>query len=47
VEKAYRRGELLAKRRQLMAAWANYCASPPKQRQSDNGAAVIPIRGRA
>jgi integrase len=26
VEAAYRRGELLAKRRQLMEAWAGYCA---------------------
>jgi integrase len=29
VEAAYRRGELLAKRRQLMEAWAGYCASKP------------------
>jgi hypothetical protein len=25
VEAAYRRGSLLAKRREMMAAWANYC----------------------
>jgi integrase len=29
VEAAYRRSELLAKRRQLMEAWAGYCASKP------------------
>lgn len=28
-EAAYRRGELLAKRRELMDAWANFCASAP------------------
>ncbi|GAB4073113.1 hypothetical protein GCM10028812_52750 [Ancylobacter sonchi] len=29
VERAYRRDDALAKRRELMAAWADYCASPP------------------
>jgi integrase len=29
VERAYRRGDLLEKRRQLMDAWASYCAAPP------------------
>jgi integrase len=28
VEAAYRRGDLFAKRRQLMSAWARYCAMP-------------------
>jgi hypothetical protein len=28
VEAAYRRGDLFNKRRQLMAAWARYCAAP-------------------
>lgn len=28
VEAAYRRGDLFEKRRQLMDAWARYCASP-------------------
>ena len=28
VEAAYRRGDLLAKRAQLMADWSSYCASP-------------------
>lgn len=29
VEKSYRRGELLEKRRRLMRDWATYCARPP------------------
>ncbi len=29
VEAAYRRGDLLAKRRQLMEAWGRYCSAPP------------------
>ena len=28
VERAYRRGDLLAKRKQLMDAWARFCAAP-------------------
>jgi integrase len=28
VEKAYRRGDLFEKRRQLMEAWAAHCAAP-------------------
>jgi integrase len=28
VEAAYRRGEMLAKRKRLMGAWARYCAMP-------------------
>jgi hypothetical protein len=28
VEAAYRRGDLFGKRRQLMDAWATYCAAP-------------------
>ena len=38
VEAAYRRGDLLAKRRKLMADWAAYCASPAA------GAVVLPIQ---
>jgi hypothetical protein len=37
-EAAYRRGDLLDKRRQLMKAWADYCASPVST------AEVTPIR---
>ena len=29
VEAAYRRGDLLKKRRELMEAWASYCSSAP------------------
>jgi hypothetical protein len=29
VEAAYRRGDLFNKRRQLMEAWADYCARVP------------------
>jgi integrase len=38
VEKAYRRGDLFAKRVALMQAWADYCGG----NQADN---VVPIRG--
>jgi hypothetical protein len=38
-EKAYRRGSMLAKRVQIMAAWAAFCTKPP--------AKVIPIRKTA
>ena len=36
-EAAYRRGDLLDKRRKLMEAWGTYCASPP-------AGEVIPLR---
>lgn len=39
VEAAYRRGDLLEKRRRLMADWAEYCTRP-------TNAAIIPIRVR-
>jgi integrase len=39
VERAYRRGDALAKRRKLMEAWADYCARPAR-----DGATVTPIR---
>jgi integrase len=29
-ERAYKRGDVLAKRRRLMEAWANFCLTPPK-----------------
>jgi integrase len=38
VEAAYRRGDLFSKRRQLMAAWARYCAAP-----ATTGGEVVPI----
>jgi integrase len=39
VEAAYRRGDLIEKRRQLMSAWATYCASKPTKTGE-----VIPLR---
>jgi integrase len=39
-EEAYRRGDLLRKRRQLMEAWARYCESQPAEGK------VVPIGGR-
>ena len=41
VEAAYRRGDMLEKRRRLMADWAAYCASPGPARAGDN---VIGLR---
>jgi integrase len=40
VERAYRRGELMVKRRQLLAAWAAYCAAPA------TAADVVPLHKR-
>lgn len=42
VERAYRRGDLLEKRRKLMNAWAEFCNTPASAR-----GAVTPIRQRA
>src|SRR4029077_17314980 len=39
VERAYRRGDLFEKRRQLAEAWARYCSSPQAEGR------VVPIRG--
>jgi integrase len=41
VEAAYRRGDLFEKRRQLMDAWAHFCASPAPQPASEN---IVHIR---
>jgi hypothetical protein len=41
VERAYRRGDLFEKRRQLAEAWATFCAAPSV------GADVVPNRGGA
>ena len=46
VEKAYRRGDLIEKRRQLMEQWAAYCTSPPAAAQKA-GANVVAIRGQS
>jgi integrase len=42
VEAAYRRGDLIEKRRKLMDAWADYITRPPIERGE-----VVPLRGRA
>jgi hypothetical protein len=42
VEAAYRRGDLLQKRRDLAAAWARYCGEPPVANVVD-----LPLRGSA
>jgi len=41
-EAAYRRGDMLERRRAIMAAWADYCNTP--RASGDN---VTPIRKRA
>jgi hypothetical protein len=38
VEAAYRRGDLLAKRRALAEAWSRFCCAPPP------AGAVLPMR---
>jgi integrase len=42
VEAAYRRGELLEKRRRLMVDWARFCSTPARKA----GDIVVAIRGR-
>lgn len=41
-EKAYRRGVLLARRREMMDDWARYCASAPMKRKR----IIRPVRGK-
>jgi integrase len=44
-EKAYRRGDMLEKRRKLMEQWAAYCMSPPAMQTAESK--VVPMgRGR-
>jgi integrase len=46
-ERAYRRGDMLEKRRRLMADWAKYCTSPPAAEIiSGSGNKVVGIGGR-
>jgi integrase len=42
VERAYRRGDMFAKRKQLMDAWARYCSTKPLKAAADN---VVALRG--
>ena len=44
VEAAYRRGDMMEKRRRLMADWAEYCSGPQQETASPK---VRPIRKRA
>jgi integrase len=46
VEAAYRRGDLLTKRRKLMDQWAAYCMSPPVVQEAE-GKVVSIGRGRS
>jgi integrase len=41
VERAYRRTDMVAKRRQLMEAWSRFCMSPPAKASGD----IIALRG--
>ncbi len=44
VEAAYRRSDLFDKRRQMMVAWARYCATPSAKTKT--GGKVLPMQGR-
>ena len=44
-EAAYRRSDALEKRRRLMAAWATYCASAPKEKTRNNVTPLRPLTG--
>lgn len=44
VERSYRRGDALEKRRRLMEAWADYCSKPAPAAE---GATVTPLRAAA
>ena len=43
VEAAYRRGDLFAKRRKMMDAWAEYCGTVRVR----DGGEVVPMGGRS
>jgi integrase len=42
VERAYRRGDVIVKRRKMMEAWAAFCSTPPAV-----SGEVVPLRGAA
>jgi integrase len=46
-EKAYRRGDMLMKRRRLMEAWAKYCTAPPMVQKAEGDNVVTMGRGRS
>jgi integrase len=43
VERSYRRGDVIVKRRKLMEAWGKYCTTPSVEKQK--GDKVVPLRG--
>jgi integrase len=45
VEKAYKRGTLLDRRRDLMTKWATYCTTPPVKSAEESADKVVPLRG--
>jgi integrase len=45
VARAYRRGDLVDKRRRLMTDWARFCSSPPTAQKT--GAKIVSIGGRS
>jgi integrase len=42
VERSYRRGDVIVKRRKLMEAWGKYCTTPLVEKQKSNK--VVPLR---
>lgn len=44
VEAAYRRGHMVDKRRQMMTAWANFCAGLAPEAMDDDDTNVVPMR---
>ena len=45
VENAYRRGDVIVKRRKLMEQWARFVTSPPAEKQKSDK--VVPLRSAA
>jgi integrase len=44
VEAAYRRGDMMEKRRRLMADWARYCGKPATDQKALKGADIVRLR---
>jgi integrase len=45
VERSYKRGTLLDRRRDLMTKWATYCTTPPVKSADESADKVVPLRG--
>jgi integrase len=45
VERSYRRGDVIVKRRKLMEAWSKYCTTPPVAEEKKGK--VLTMRGRS